>query len=134
MEYSNHELEVRKRRSEQARRMILRLLPTEDEDDDALMLLYEGFYLQISFSDLHPLLVMHFVREIQRKITSKDKEIANRLNQQSVLGGHSLNTELGFYSYRTAHWLDAELTEDRFLEIFNRSLAEAQHGFVNIAA
>ena len=114
--------------------MILRLLPTEDEDDDTLMLLYEGFYLQISFSELHPLLVMHFVREVQRKITSKDKEIANRLNQQSVLGGHSLNAELGFYSYRTAHWLDAELTEERFLEILHRSLAEAQHGFANIAA
>ncbi len=133
MNYDVKELERRKRLAEQARRIILQALPVEDEDESSLMLIYDAFYLQISFSDLHPLLVMYFVRGIDRKITLKDKDLMNRLNQESILGGHTLSTELGCYSYRAAHWLDTGLTEARFLEILSRSLAEAQKGYDKIA-
>ncbi len=133
MDYDVKELERRKRLAEQARRIILQALPVEDEDESSLMLICDVFYLQISFSDLHPLLVMYFVRGIDRKITLKDKDLMNRLNQESILGGHTLSTELGCYSYRAAHWLDTGLTEARFLEILSRSLAEAQKGYGMIA-
>ncbi len=139
MAFEAHELTAeeqarRKEISTKTRRMIIRTLAVEDEDDTSLTLLFDEFFLQISFSDLHPLMVIHFVHGMGRRLTMQDKERINGLNQQCILGGHALNTQLGCYSYRTTLWLDAELSAERFLEILYRNLTEARRGYHALAA
>ena len=124
----------RKEIVEHTRCMILEQMPVDDQDETSLMLGYKGYYLQISFSVLHPLMVIHFVHGMGRRLTMQDKERINGLNQQCILGGHALNTQLGCYSYRTTLWLDAELSAERFLEILYRNLTEARRGYHALAA
>jgi len=109
----------------QARTLITQIMPVEDADETSLILGYEGFYLQIAFSELHPLMVFYLAKSLERPGSRKVSQIINEINLQSVLGSHAVNTEAGCYSYRTAHWLDAELTKGRFFEMLERSAYEA---------
>ena len=112
--------------------MVKQSLTIEEADDTGLMMMFEDFYLQISFSELHPLMVIYLVRYLERKISIHDKDKVNKLNLASVLGGHTVDTDIGCYAYRTTHWLDAPLTRERFFEILYRSLSEAQRGYSTI--
>ncbi len=116
-----------------ARGLISQTLKVEDSDESSLMISYSGFYLQIAFSELHPLLVFYMARPLNRQGTQKDIRVANELNLKSVLGSHAVNTEAGCYSYRTVHWLDAELTESRFMEILERGAGEAERAYAQLA-
>jgi len=129
---SRQEQKRRKELSDQARATIVRALPVEDADDSCVMLGYDGFYLQIAFSPLHPLMVFYLARGLDRPSTQKDRRLINDLNLKSVLGSHALNDEVGCYSYRVAHWLDTELTKTRFLEILGRCTEEAARGYGQI--
>ncbi|MCL2298915.1 MAG: hypothetical protein FWC27_02060 [Firmicutes bacterium] len=93
------------------------------------MLHHEGFYLQISFSELHPLMVLHLARGLEKPGTPKRKARLNDLNLKSVLGSHAINEEVGCFTYRAAHWLEAEITLSRFHEILGRCTEEAQRGY-----
>ena len=116
-----------------ARSLIVQTLPVEDADESSLMLGYGGFFLQIAFSELHPLMALYLARALTRPVTTKDVRIVNDLNLKSVLGGHAINTEAGCYSYRAVHWLDAELTKSRFVEILERSAEEAGRAYACLA-
>lgn len=118
--------------AEQARALITQTLPIEDTDESSLMLGYHDFYLQIAFSDLHPLLMLYLARALNRPSTVKDIQLVNKLNLSSVLGCHAINAEAGCYSYRAAHWLDAELTQARFWEILSRSAEEARRAYAQL--
>ncbi len=131
---SQEEKRRRKNLSDEARNTVKQSLAIEDEDDAGLMMMFEDFYLQISFSELHPLMVIYLVRGLERKISIRDKDKVNKLNLASVLGGHTVDTGIGCYAYRTTHWLDAPLTRDRFFEMLNRAVAEAQRGYSTIQA
>ncbi len=48
------------------RKMILTQLTVEDEDDTFLMTNYHSYYLQISFSKLHPLMVFCLAKVLER--------------------------------------------------------------------
>ena len=118
MEYDVQALSIeetrrRKSLSDEARNMVKQSLTIEEEDDTGLMMMFEDFYLQISFSELHPLMVIYLVRYLERKISIHDKDKVNKLNLASVLGGHTVDTGIGCYAYRTTHWLDAPLTRER---------------------
>lgn len=126
---SRQEQVRRKQLSDQARATIVRALPVEDADESCVMTGFNGFYLQIAFSQLHPLMVFYLARGLDRPSTQKDKRLINELNLKSVLGSHALNDEVGCYSYRAAHWLDTELTKTRFLEILGRCAEEAMRGY-----
>lgn len=130
---SRQEQKRRKELSDQARATIVRALPVEDADDSCVMLGFEGFYLQIAFSPLHPLMVFYLARGLDRPSTQKDRRLINDLNLKSVLGSHALNDEVGCYSYRTAHWLDCELTAERFLEMLERCAEEAKRAYSQLA-
>lgn len=137
MEYDVQALSIEEKRrrktlSDEARNMVKQSLAIEEEDDAGLMMMFEDFYLQISFSELHPLMVIYLVRGLERKISIHDKDKVNKLNLVSVLGGHTVDTGIGCYAYRTTHWLDALLTRERFFEILHRSLSEAQRGYSTI--
>ena len=109
----------------QARTLITQAMPVEDADEFSLTLGYNGFYLQIVFSELHPLMVFYLARALNRPCGRDDNKIINDLNLKGVLGSHAINSEVGCYSYRTVHWLDTELTKSRFLEMLERNTEEA---------
>lgn len=119
----------RKELAGQARTLITQIMPVEDADETSLILGYEGFYLQIAFSELHPLMVFYLAKSLERPGSRKVSQLINEINLKSVLGSHAVNTEAGCYSYRTAHWLDTELTKLRFFEMLERSAYEADWAY-----
>ena len=116
----------------QARDVVSRALPIEDADETSLTLGYEGFYLQISFSDMHPLMMFYFARALGNSGTVKIIRAVNELNQHSVLGTHVINEEIGCYVFRSVHWLDCELTKERFFEMLVRCTEEAERAYSKI--
>ena len=132
-ELPKEELVRRKELSDNTRKMIYSLLDVAAEDETSLMTTYRDFYLQISFSELHPLMVFCLAKGLKSPSTAKQKQMTNELNLKSILGSHAINDEVGCYSYRATHWLDEELTPSRFFEILNRCIDEADKGYLKIA-
>ena len=106
--------------AQKARRMILSHMKVEAEDETSLTLDHRGYYMQISFSPLHPLLVVCLAKAIRNPDGARKQQLANELN-------------LHCYSYRATHWLDTELTPERFFEILSRCVDEADRGYFNLA-
>ena len=94
---------------------------------------YRGYYLQVSFSELHPLMVLCLAKAMKKPGTSKLCQKANELNLGSILGSHAINDDVGCYSYRATQWLDKELEAPRFLEILDRCAREADKGYYQLA-
>lgn len=132
LEMSREEMLRRKKLAENTRKMICGILEIVSQDETSIMTTYRDFFLQISFSELHPLMVFGLAKPIENP---KD-DIAirsNWVNLTSVLGSHLVNEYYGCYHYRATHWLDTELTKTRFLEILNRCVDEASRGYQKIA-
>lgn len=108
--------------------MIASALENTSQDENSIMAHYRGFYLQITFSELHPLMVFCLARPLEDCIGCL-KEQVNTLNLRSVLGSHFVNDTFSCYTYRATHWLDAELSQTRFFEILNRCCDEAIRGY-----
>jgi len=117
-----------------ARQMILNSYVVEESDDTSLTINWDDFYLQVSFSELHPLMVICFVRRLKPSSIARRKPLLNTLNLNSVFGSHAVNEDIGCYAYRYAQWLDAELHPERFKEILQRSCEEAARGYLQLAA
>jgi len=118
-----------------ARRLLLDNLVVQDADETSLLLHHEGFFLNVSFSPLHPLMVIHLARGLGEKVgTPKQKALLNDLNLKSVLGSHAINGQMGCYTYRATHWLETEITLLRFHEILGRCTEEAQRGHALLMA
>ena len=130
---SKEEQARRKRIAERARKMILAQLPVEDQDETSLTLGYRDYYMQVSFSPLHPLIVICLAKAIDQPDGMKKRRLMNELNLHSVLGSHAINEDVGCYSYRATHWLDTELTKVRFYEILDRCVEEATRGYLRLA-
>lgn len=126
---STEEQARRKAIAEHARQMLLEHLPVEDQDETSLTTEYHGYYMQISFSPLHPLVVICLARAVEHPDSPQKQQIVNKLNLNSILGSHAINPEVGCYSYRSTHWLDTELTPERFFEMLNRCTDEAARGY-----
>lgn len=131
---STQEQQRRKRIADQARQMILEHLSVEDEDETSLTTYYREYYMQISFSSLHPLIVICLAKSIPNPDSIKKRRMVNQLNLNSVLGSHAINQEVGCYSYRSTHWMDTELTADRFFEMLDRCADEADRGYIRLKA
>ena len=129
------QIEQKRRReiAEHTRQMIMSNLHIDSQNETSIMTDYRDYYLQISFSALHPLMVFCLAKALTRPSTHRQCEIANDLNLRSVLGSHAINDEVGCYSYRATHWLDTELDAPRFYEILDRCVDEANHGFFKLA-
>lgn len=127
----------RKRRKDIAqhtRNMILTQLQIEDQDETSLMTGYRDYYLQVSFSEFHPLMVFCLAKALHDPSSSRQRQLTNDLNLRSILGSHAINDDAGCYSYRAAHWLDVEMDADRFFEILNRCVDEADRGYLKLTA
>ena len=131
-ELSTTERNSRRERIKRVRFIILNELCVEAQDETSLMLTYNGYYLQISFSELHPLLVCCLAKALPEPVSEKHYGVVNTLNLKSVLGSHSVNEEIGCYAYRATHWLDADLTTERFFEILDRCVDEAERGYYSL--
>ena len=132
-ELSSEEVLRRKTLAENTRKMVSGVLEIVSQDETSIMTTYRDFFLQISFSDLHPLMVFGLAKPIDN---TKD-DIASRSNQAnltSVLGSHLVNEYYGCYHYRATHWLDTELSQSRFFEILNRCVDEASRGYQKVAS
>ena len=131
-ELPKEELVRRKELSDSTRKMIYGLLEVVAEDEASLMTTYRDFYLQISFSELHPLMVFYLARPLEgEKAMLTDRW--NDLNLRSVLGCHSFNENFSCYNYRATHWLDTQMTKTRFFEILDRCVDEAVRGYAQLA-
>jgi len=117
---------------EDTRKMLRHDFPVEDEDGASLVLPYQGFHLQITFSALHPLIMLHFVCVCSRQLLKRDFERVNRLNAKGVLGGHFLDDALNCYVFRLTQWLDAKLEPERFCELLMRGYQEAARGYAEL--
>lgn len=132
-ELTKSEKQRRKEVSEHTRNMILSRLDIEEQDETSVMTGYRGYYLQISFSELHPLMVFCLARNLEHTGGTRQLNFINDLNLKSILGSHSINKEVGCYSYRATHWLDKELEPSRFYEILDRCVDEADKGYHRLA-
>lgn len=115
------------------RQMIASQLHIDSQDETSIMTNYRDYYLQISFSELHPLMVICLAKALTHTGMHKQCEITNDLNLRSVLGSHAINDKVGCYSYRATQWLDTELQPFRFFEILDRCVDEAERGFFRLA-
>lgn len=132
-ELTKIEKQRRKEVSEHTRNMILSRLDIEEQDETSVMTGYRGYYLQISFSELHPLMVFCLARNLEHTGGARQLNFINDLNLKSILGSHSINKEVGCYSYRATHWLDNELEPSRFYEILDRCVDEADKAYHRLA-
>lgn len=123
-ELSKKEQERRIALAAHARSLVSSALPIENATESGVLLRYEDYYLQIVFSELHPLMVITFIRGLDNLPEKVWAQRRNELNVKTVLGCHYVDKDVGFYSFRAAHWLDTELTKSRFLEMLHRCYDE----------
>ena len=114
--------------ADEIRRMIMQNYLVEDTDEDTLYMRYQGFYLQICFTDQHPLMRFQFIRNISETESKRACVKLNALNLKSVLGTHTIS-DAGCYAYRTVHWLEEKMFPVRFFEILQRCADEAARGY-----
>lgn len=127
------EMARRKRIAEDTRKMICGTMEIMSQDETSLMTTYRDFFLQISFSELHPLMVFCIARPIDPTKESTASR-SNKVNLTSILGSHCVNEYYNCYHFRATHWLDNALERGRFLEILNRCVDEAARGYQKIAS
>ena len=132
-ELTRKEMLRRKELTDNTRKMICGAMRVVAEDDTSIMTTYRDFYLQISFSELHPLMVFCMAKPLTGQMTAFQKE-SNEMNLRSVLGSHSVNEEFSCYNYRATHWLDTEMNQTRFFEILDRCVDEAVRGYHQLAS
>ena len=129
---SNISIEEQNRRAglaARARRLFCDCFAITSADETSITINYFGFYVQVSFSALHPLVMFCFAGTLRETGTDAQLKALNELNLQSVLGTHTVNPEAGCYAYRAVHWLDPELTRERLFELLGRFAGEAQRGY-----
>ena len=123
-----NELQRRQGLTERARMMICKYLGVLTQDEDSVMPVYHDFFVQISFTSVHPLITIFLVRRVN-KIHLGMLEVANKMNLSAVLGSHAVNDTADCYTYRATLWLDTDLSEHRFQEILDRCIDEASRAF-----
>lgn len=132
-ELSQKEMVRRKAISENTRKMICDVLEVLSQDETSIMTTYRDFFLQISFSELHPLMVFCMAKPID-PVKGSPASRSNKVNLTSVLGSHCVNEYYNCYHFRATHWLDSEMSKTRFLEILNRCVDEASRGYQKVAS
>ena len=114
---------------EKARRVITGLLDLDLEEDGSLTGFYTGFFLVISFSELHPLMVVTLSKPYALRVDVNTYRALNRTNISSILGSHSLNNDVGCYSFRATQWLWSAMTDGDFRLFLSRCQSAAEKGY-----
>lgn len=129
---SADELRRRSGIAAQTRAMVSSELSVKEWDETSLMTEYKGYFLQISFSQLHPLMVICLAKVIETPVSYRQYQIINELNLNSVIGSHAINEDVGCYSYRASNWLEEKPEASGFFEFLERCVDEADRGFDKI--
>ena len=130
-ELTQTEIDRRRKLTENIRNMIIREMMIRDPESDCVLTSHRDFFLQISFSEIHPLMVFSLAKPIE-KPDLRMIDICNEMNMNSVLGTHALNDQASCYHYRATHWLECEIDRKRFLEILDRCTDEAVKGYYRL--
>lgn len=88
------EQQRRKQIVSETRTMIYAHLQVQEDDGASLLTSYSGYYLQISFSEIHPLMVLCLARAMPNPSSGKQRQMTNELNLQSILGSHAINDDV----------------------------------------
>lgn len=126
------EQQRRKQLASKTRSEIRSHIKIEEEDETSLFAEYRDYILQISFGELHPLMLVYLAKALPHTDTAEQRQMTNDLNLHSLFGCHTVNQETGCYTYRTTHWLDTALSAKRFFEILDRCVDEADRGYLNL--
>ena len=113
----------------QARTLIIETLPVEESDEFSVMLGYQGFFMQIVFSNVYPLIILNMARQLNHAPGKGDARIIYILNMNDLLGSHTVNPESRIYLYRTVRHLDKGFSKKRLLEILEYSAGEANQAY-----
>ena len=132
-ELSQIEIERRRTLTDNTRDMIIREMTIREAEADCVITSYRDFFLQISFSEVHPLMVFSLAKPIRNSDLSMI-DVCNEMNMNSVLGTHALNDQASCYHYRATHWLECEIDGNRFFEILDRCVDEAVKGYYRLVA
>ena len=130
-ELSQIEIERRRTLTDNTRDMIIREMTIREAEVDCVITSYRDFFLQISFSEVHPLMVFSLAKPIKNSDLSMI-DVCNEMNMNSVLGTHALNDQASCYHYRATHWLECEISKERFFEILDRCVDEAVKGYFRL--
>ena len=130
-ELSQIEIERRRTLTDNTRDMIIREMSIREAEEDCVITSYRDFFLQISFSEVHPLMVFSLAKPIKNSDLSMI-DVCNEMNMNSVLGTHALNDQASCYHYRATHWLECEISKERFFEILDRCVDEAVKGYFRL--
>ena len=130
-ELSKIEIERRRTLTDNTRDMVIREMTIRDAEADCVITSYRDFFLQISFSEVHPLMVFSLAKPIKNSDLSMI-DVCNEMNMNSVLGTHALNDQASCYHYRATHWLECEISKERFFEILDRCVDEAVKGYFRL--
>ena len=114
---------------ENARSVISSQLELDLEEDGSLTGFYTGFFLVISFSELHPLMVVTLSKPYSLRVDVNTYRALNRTNISSILGSHSINNDVGCYSFRATQWLWSAMTEADFRLFLSRCQSAAEKGY-----
>lgn len=127
-ELDHTEIELRRRLTARVQQMVQRCMVVEEQDDNSILTRYRDFVLQITFSELHPLMMFSLARSMPRSDLSL-VDRCNEINLNGIFGTHALSPDGGCYHYRSSCWLDTELKPERFYEILDRCVDEAVKGY-----
>ncbi len=130
---SQEEILTRKEIANHAMKLITSNMPIESTDENSILTVYKGFYLQISFSEVHPLIVFCFARATQEGFSLPFHKV-NELNLNGIFGCHCVDSDGSCYTYRAIHWLDVKLSKGRLMEILDRYTEEAVRGYILLSS
>lgn len=130
-ELSQTEIERRRILTQKTRDLIIKEMVIREAEADCILTSYRDFFLQISFSEVHPLMVFSLARPLENHDLSLI-DVCNEMNMNSVLGSHAINENASVYHYRATHWLECEFDRDRFFEILDRCVDEAVRGYFRL--
>lgn len=131
--YSMADMLQRRERICQARNLVMECMKIEAMEDGAMMTRFQNFFLQISFSELHPLMIFCFARPLGRNV-EEECNCLNNLNLKSIYGSHAIDVQTNCYIYRATYWMDADPNRNRLHEILERLSEEAHKGFLSMTA
>ena len=114
-----------------ARNIICNQIDMDLEEDGSLTGIYAGFFLAVSFSELHPLMVVTLSRPYAFKANISTYRALNRINLNSILGSHTISNDVGCYSFRTTQWLFSAMTDDEFRLFLSRCQYDAEKGYAD---
>lgn len=120
---SNEELARRRQIVAFAQATIMDSMQVE-HGNDGMIALYRGFFLQISFSEVHSMVVICMARALKDDYIGVIRRI-NEMNLTSVIGSHAVNEDANCYTFRAVYWLDDVITGKRWLEFLDRCTEEA---------